>query len=108
MPPFRKVRLLRTLTTDSVSRRLHKTLVHLDSIWNPPPFISPGSTPTGSPNTSPVVSPIGGRSTAGILPPILLKVNQEPCPLTTVRDWLFQIPLHLVEDVIRALLLEVE
>ena len=65
MPPFRKVRPLRSLTAESVAKRLHKTLVYLDSIWNPTPNISPGSTPTNSPSVSPMVSPIGGRSTAG-------------------------------------------
>ena len=55
-----------------------------------------------------MVSPIGGRSTAGILPPLPIQVNRDPCLVTVVRDWLFQIPLHLVEDVIRMLLIEVE
>jgi len=104
MPPFRKVRLLRSLTAESVAKKLHKSLVYLDSIWNPPPIISPGSTPTCSPTTS----PIGGRSTSGILPPIPVDINREPCKISEVRDWLFQIPLHLVEDVIRVLLIEVE
>jgi len=108
MPPFRKVRPLRSLTAESVAKRLHKTLVYLDSIWNPTPNISPGSTPTNSPSVSPMVSPIGGRSTAGILPPLPIQVNRDPCLVSVVRDWLFQIPLHLVEDVIRMLLIEVE
>jgi hypothetical protein len=108
MPPFRKVRPLRSLTAESVAKRLHKTLVYLDSIWNPTPNISPGSTPTSSPSVSPMVSPIGGRSTRGILPPNPIQVNRDPCLVSVVRDWLFQIPLHLVEDVIRMLLIEVE
>ena len=108
MPPFRKVRPLWSLTAESVAKRLHKTLVYLDSIWNPTPNISPGSTPTNSPSVSPMVSPIGGRSTAGILPPLPIQVNRDPCLVSVVRDWLFQIPLHLVEDVIRMLLIEVE
>lgn len=102
MPHFKKVKSLRTLTCDLVAKKLHKTLVHLDSIWNPPPIFSPGSTPSSSPSTSPI-----GRNSA-ILSPIPVEVNREPYTIGALRDWLFQIPLHLAEDVLRVLLSKVE
>ena len=104
MPQFRKIRNLRTLTADSLAKRLQKTLVHLDSIWNPPPIISPGSTPSNSPATSPMNS----RACAGILSPIPVEINREPYTIGAVREWLFQMPLHLVEEVLQILLAKIE
>lgn len=103
MPLFKKVRSLRGLSAETVAKKVHKTLVYLDSIWNPPPVFSPGSTPSNSPCTSPI-----GRSAAGILPPIPVEVNREPNTIGAVREWLFQMPLHLVEDVIKVMLSNVE
>merc|ERR1719215_385922 len=37
-----------------------------------------------------------------------MEVNREPYTIGAVREWLFQIPLHLVEEVIRILLARVE
>jgi hypothetical protein len=107
MPPFRKVRPLRCLGTECVAKRLHKTLVHLDSIWTPPPLVSPTSSPTTSPHTS----PMGSRATAGILPPSLpshSELRLDPDSIEVVRNWLLQMPIHLFEDVVRVVLNRVE
>ena len=37
-----------------------------------------------------------------------MEVNREPYTIGAVREWLFQMPLHLVEDVVRVLLSKVE
>ncbi len=102
MPPFKKVRLLRSIARDVAAKKLHKTLVYLDSIWNPSPVFSPGSSPSSSPSSSPI-----GRSSS-IISPLSLNYGRETCTIGSVRDWLFQIPKQLVEEVIEALLANVE
>ena len=88
----RKVRPLLHHAAEAVSKQFHNTLIHLDSIWIPPPLISPGSTPTSSPSTS----PISGRS--NILPPLQIDEHEN---IDILRQWLFQLPPHLIDDVVR-------
>lgn len=102
MPKFRKVKSLMHFASDAVAKKLHSTLLHLDSIWTPPPLISPGSTPSSSPTNSPI-SP----SRSHILPPVQMDLGNDD-KIDDLRQWLFQLPLHLVEEVIRIVLCRVE
>ena len=101
MPPFKKVSDLRDLSADLMAANLHKSLVFLDSVWKPPPLVSPGSTPSNSPCTS----PIGSLATRGILPPESIPI---PNSVEILRQWLFQMPLLLVELVLERVLQKIE
>jgi len=82
-----------------LQKKLHDCLISLDSIWSPPPLISAGSTPTSSPSTS----PINPRSS--ILPPLQISDSEN---IDVLRRWLFELPIHLVEEVIRIVLNRIE
>ena len=75
----------------------------MDSIWKPQAFISVG-------RSSPSTPPLESRST--ILPPpsnmvvvgpqsSILPPFQIPCNIEMLRQWLFELPIHLVEEVIQ-------
>ena len=103
MPPFKKVPDLRDLSADLMASNLHKSLLYLDSIWKPPPLVSPGSTPSNSPCTSPT----GSLATRGILPP-LESMQNDPQSVELLRKWLFQMPLLLIELVLERVLQKIE
>ena len=118
MPPHIRIPSLVHHAADTVAKKLHDCLIRsvhlletklrqinklfgtplflfiysLDSIWSPPPLISAGSTPTSSPSTS----PINPRSS--ILPPLQISDSEN---IDVLRRWLFELPIHLVEEVIR-------
>ena len=104
MPPYKKVSDLRDLSADIVASLLHKSLVFLDSIWKPPLPVSPGSTPSSSPCTSPIGSSLATR---GILPPLEVQAPP-PNSSESLRQWLFQMPLLLVELVLEKVLGKIE
>ena len=97
MPPYKKVHPLFNHAAEAVAKKFHNTLIHLDSIWMPSPLMV--STPTSSPSTS----PISGRS--NILPPLQIEEDEN---IDILRQWLFQLPSHLIDDVVRIVLKHIE
>ena len=105
MPKFKEVLPLRRLCSEKVANGLHESLVFLDSIWKPPPLVSPGSSNASSPSTSPIGNSLATR---GILPPIIEVNRTDPYTVEALRDWLFQMPIFLVEDVVQEVLNKIE
>ena len=74
----------------------------LDSVWKPQAFISVGSSPSTSPvdSRSTILEKNNKRVVIGpqssILPPFQIPTNIEK-----LKQWLFELPIHLVEDVIQ-------
>ena len=97
MPPYKKVHSLFDHAAEAVAKKFHNTLNHLDSIWMTSPLLA--STPTSSPSTS----PISGRS--NILPPLQIEEDEN---INILRQWLFQLPSHLIDDVVCIVLKRIE
>ena len=99
MPQFKKVRHLRGLAIEETAKCLQRTFYHLDSIWKPPPFAA-----STSPFASPTSSPVGSLAMKGILPP----EDPHDTEVHIVRKWILQMPIMVLEDVVKAVINRVE